>query len=63
MHDEPLRFVLLITMWRERPADARQPAVWRFSVEDAHTRERWGFATLEAVVAFLQARMREDREG
>ena len=30
------------------------PAAWRFSLEDPHTGERQGFATFEALIAFLQ---------
>ena len=58
--DSPLRFIHLLTMWRERPARPGQPAVWRFSLEDIQTRQRHGFADLDALVAFLRARMERD---
>jgi hypothetical protein len=31
--------------------------VWRFSLEDVHTRERHGFADLDALLAFLKTQM------
>jgi hypothetical protein len=52
--------VYLLRAWRERPASRRRPAVWRFSLEDTRTRQRRGFATLEAMVAFLRARVAEE---
>jgi len=61
MPDKPLRYVHLLTIWQERPAQGDQPALWRFSLEDARTRQRRGFADLAALVAFLQAQM-EDGE-
>ena len=57
MPDQPLRYVHLLTIWRERPAQGDQPALWRFSLEDAHTRQRRVFASLEALMAFLQKQM------
>ena len=57
MQRGPLRFVQLLTMWCERPADAHQAALWRFSLKDVHTGERRGFGSLEALTAFLQAQM------
>lgn len=57
MPDKPLRYVHLLTLWQERPAQGDQPALWRFSLEDARTRQRRGFASLAALTAFLQAQM------
>jgi len=57
MPESPARFVHLLTIWCERPANARQPVLWRFRLEDTRTRRRYGFASLEALVAFLQAEM------
>jgi hypothetical protein len=57
MPESPLRLVHLLTLWRERPARPGQPAVWRFSLEDIQTRERHGFADLEALMAFLKTQM------
>jgi len=44
----------MLRLWstqQEKSADRR----WRFSLEDPRTGERLGFATLEALVNFLQA--------
>ena len=57
MEKAPIRIVHLLTLWRERSAHADQPALWRFSLEDARTRQRRGFADLETLVAFLKAQM------
>jgi hypothetical protein len=46
----------LLRFWRERGLPEGR-AVWRFSVEDPHTGQRQGFATLKAFVAYLQAEM------
>lgn len=61
MPKNPIRFVHILTIWRERPADPDQPALWRFSLEDVHAGERRGFATLEALTAFLRARLADDK--
>jgi hypothetical protein len=43
----------LLRCWREVGAGPATPAVWRCSLEDAHTGERRGFADLAAMVAFV----------
>jgi hypothetical protein len=57
MTESPLRFVHLLTLWQERPARPGQPAVWRFSLEDIQTRERHGFADIDALMAFLKTQI------
>jgi hypothetical protein len=42
----------LVRLWRARRGER---VVWRASVEDAHTHERWAFADLAALCAFLRA--------
>jgi len=55
---QPLRYLsYLLRYWEEREPKPGQPAMWRFSLEDVETGERRGFANLEALVAFLQAKM------
>ena len=44
----------LLTFWEERE---REPQVWRFSLQDPHTGQRRGFASLEALVAALEWEM------
>jgi hypothetical protein len=39
----------LLRFWEER---GQQPSVWRFSLEDPQTDQRYGFASLEALDVF-----------
>ena len=41
----------LLRLW---PAEDRGDLVWRASLEDSHTDERWGFSSLDALFAFLR---------
>jgi hypothetical protein len=45
----------LLRLWRE----SGEEAVWRASLEDPHTGERMGFASLEALVAFLRQQVED----
>ena len=45
--------VYVLRSWQERTPAAEAPAVWRFSLEDPNTRQRRGFADLEALMSFL----------
>jgi hypothetical protein len=40
----------LLRLW---DANSRGPPRWHASLEDTHTGERWGFADLEHLAAFL----------
>lgn len=44
----------LLRFWEER---GHQPSVWRFSLEDPQTDERFGFASLEALTHWLEAEL------
>lgn len=58
----PWRYqTFLLRIWAERSA---QPpgVIFRLSLEDARTRERHGFASLEGLLAFLQGRLAALRE-
>jgi hypothetical protein len=48
--------VYLLRLWRERPASFECPPVWRYSVEDIRTRQRYGFGSLEELMAFFRTR-------
>ena len=62
MFERPPRYQsYLLTVWEERNLDPSLPVAWRFSLEDAHTGQRRGFAGLEALVAALQQEMAGDR--
>lgn len=53
----------LLRLWRVDGDDAAQPtanqAVWRASLENPHTGERKGFASLEALFDFLREQAEE----
>jgi hypothetical protein len=57
VQDSLKRSIYLLTIWQERAASSEHAAVWRFSLEDARTGERWGFANLEQILAFLEKQM------
>lgn len=48
----------LLRCWREQDATFGECPQWRFSVEEVlHERRRKGFASLEALLAFLRAEL------
>ena len=52
MHGKKQRYhSFLLRLW---PVEARGQIVWRASLESSHTGERWGFADLNALYAFLR---------
>ncbi len=50
----------MLRFWKVHSNDPQRPATWRFSLEDPHTGEKFGFADLEMLVAFLQAEIASD---
>lgn len=52
-------FSYLLRLWR---ASGVEPTVWRMSLEDPHTGERIGFASLESLFAFLEAQIGHDAD-
>lgn len=48
----------LLRFWEER-GDASAPSTWRFSLEDPQTSERHGFASLDALVEWIQSLTRQ----
>ncbi len=57
--DHPHYCAYLLRCWAEHSAHPQQPLIWRFSVEDPHSGDRRGFATFEALVAFLLAQLQD----
>lgn len=54
IHTEPPRYrAFMLRCWEVRSAAPGGPVTWRFGLEDPDTRQRHGFADLEALVAFL----------
>jgi hypothetical protein len=54
--EEPNSYrVYVLRSWQEGHPSSEAPVVWRFSLEDPATRQRRGFADLEALMHFLKA--------
>lgn len=54
LHDTPPRYhAFMLRCWEVRTPAGEGPVTWRFSLEDPETRERFGFADMEAFLAFL----------
>lgn len=52
----------ILRCWQEPTVHAgRETRIWRFSLQDPHTNQRRGFATLEALLVSLQEELVEDR--
>ena len=47
----------VLRCWEVSGEASDAPAAWRCSLEDPHTRERRGFASLAALTAFLRAEL------
>lgn len=57
----PQYHTYLLRCWQERSNQAEGVLkVWRFSLENPHTGQRRGFASLEALLASLQTDLVED---
>lgn len=50
----------LLRCWQETSPVAAAAQGWRFSLEDPHTGARHGFASFEALMAFLHEQLRDD---
>ncbi len=59
LETSPLRAYLL-RFWKVSSANPQHAPTWRFSLEDPHSGEKFGFADLEALLAFLQAQFAPD---
>ena len=59
----PPRYLsFLLRCWEEGNPQPGMPETWRFSLEDIHTGQRRGFASLEALLAYVRAELERDRE-
>jgi hypothetical protein len=54
--EQPGYLAYMLRMWR---VEAEEGTVWRASVESPHTGERYGFANLELLFAFLEEKTGE----
>ena len=63
MFETPPRYrAYLLTTWEERSQGPEVPAAWRFALQDPRSGQRRGFATLEALVAFLRTELISDED-
>ena len=60
--DRPHLRAYMLRCWEVRSLEPECQAVWRFSLEDPHTGERFGFANLNALIAFLEADLTHSQE-
>jgi hypothetical protein len=52
--NRPIRYqTYLLRAWPERNGDVSEP-IYRFSLEDPHTHQRHGFATVADLLAFIE---------
>jgi len=49
----PRQKTYLLRLWETRSVPPDDPTTWRFSLEDVRNSTRHGFASLEALVSFL----------
>ena len=56
----PRQKAYLLRLWETRSVPPDEPTTWHFSLENLANEERHGFATLEALVAYLD---RETEKG
>jgi hypothetical protein len=49
----PRHKTYLLRLWETRSVPPDDPTTWRFSLEDVQSQSRYGFATLDALVSFL----------
>jgi len=50
----PQHHTFLLRCWEERSQDVRIASQWRFGLENSHTGQRYGFANLDELQAFLK---------
>jgi hypothetical protein len=60
---QPRYQAYMLRLWETRSECPDRPSTWRFSLEDARTRQKYFFPDLEALVAFLRAQMKRGRDG
>jgi hypothetical protein len=57
--EPPSYRAFMLRCWEVRRSQADDPVTWRFSLEDAHTGQKYGFADLEALLEFLKNELTE----
>ena len=62
-NEQPRYQAYMLRLLETRSECSDRPSTWRFSLEDARTRQKYFFPDLEALVAFLRAQMKRGRDG
>ena len=62
--DTPPRYKsCLLRCWQEQvPPQAGESRIWRFSLQDTRSGKQRGFASIEALMAYLQTALADDDE-
>lgn len=61
--ERPPRYrAYLLRCWQERSQQPEHLGVWRFSLQEPHSGQRRGFASLEALMAFLETQLAIDED-
>lgn len=59
MPNQTLQYLsYLLRCWEEERQTPYQPAVWRFSLENVQTGERYAFVDFDALLAFLHTQLK-----
>jgi hypothetical protein len=56
-HALPRYCSYLLRCWQEAHSSQSGGVAWRFSLEDPHTSDRHGFASFDALMAFLHEKL------
>lgn len=60
MHDGERSYqAYVLRLWREAAGTDDTPAVWRFSLDDTATGQRFGFSNLSALIEYLGQQLGE----
>ena len=60
--DRPRLRAYMLRCWEVRSHEPECQTVWRFSLEDPHTGDRFGFADLKALIEFLETELDQSKE-
>ncbi len=55
--DAPRLRAYMLRFWEVRSQDPRRPPAWRFSLEDPHTGDKYGFPDFQSLIDFLEAEL------
>lgn len=61
--DNTLRLrAYMLRFWEVRTQEPDCPTTWRFSLEDPHSGEKYGFADFGALVQFIETELASDKK-